>query len=347
MQDLISTIQGIADKINDTEKKRLKLADFINQLPKEMNIKKTVNIRELKNIKIAAVDGGIVKKSLHGMDCMLVRAAATCFHYNDNKISKVEYYPSRNPTPRPEVYEALSEIDWNQFSSINRLKEEITTAIESIDQLKPNILLIDGLIMPHQMDRPSKTSLLYRPYMEIISLYKTLFDKAIKHNVVLAGIIEDSRNTIFCDHIKSEILSKIQHQTITDLKSLLTKTSDTNLLYLILEKGERSTSFHMNNPLSLDLNFPPMKTFYLKTAKYDRPLKIDYLPQLIDEDTLSSIILSISGHHQGYGIPTPLIEADNVAKLSEFDMENFYSNILSLTNKNPNIMMLRREQRPF
>ena len=64
-------------------------------------------------------------------------------------------------------------------------------------------------------------------------------------------------------------------------------------------------------------------------------------------DEISAILLSISGHHSGYGLPAPLIEADNVAKLSESEMENIYSNILSFTGHLPGVMKLRREERPF
>ena len=64
-------------------------------------------------------------------------------------------------------------------------------------------------------------------------------------------------------------------------------------------------------------------------------------------DRLSSVLLSVSGHHSGYGLPAPLIEADNVAKLSDQEVENFYSHILSFAGNIPSVMKLRRDQRPF
>jgi len=347
MQNLIHLIRKIAERIAETEKRRTRLADFLKELPSGMELRRSLQPDPLNNLKIAAVDGGLVRKSLHGMDCMLARAASVCFHYSGGKLANVSYFPSRNPAPRPEIYEALSELDWNHFSSINRLKEEVGVAIACLDELEPDILLMDGMLFPHNLDRPSNSSPLHPSYTSLLQLYRELFKKAIQKKTALAGVIEDSRSIVFCEHIKSQILSNVSHKMIPDMRNLLNKTRDSNLLYLMLEKGDRSLSFPIQPPHTTDFDFPPMKTFYLKTARLDRPIKIDFLSQLTNEDSLSSILLSVSGHHQGYGLPAPLIEADNVAKLSETDMENFYSNILSLTKGAPTAMKLRRETRPF
>ncbi|MBL7160726.1 MAG: DNA double-strand break repair nuclease NurA [Candidatus Aenigmarchaeota archaeon] len=340
-------VKKIAGRIQETETKRLKLAEFVKQISPETNLKVAVTPDQLKNLKVAAVDGGILKKSLHGMDCMLVRAAGACFHYSDGKVVAVNYHPSQNPTPRPEVYESLSELDWLHFSSLARLKEEITTAIQCIETLQPNVLLLDGLILPHCLDRPPKTSPLYPTYKELLNSYTTLFKNSIEQNVALAGVVEDSRSCTFCNFLMESVLSRLKHEMVPELKSLLKKSRDSNLLYLILEKGERTCLFPIAPPLTMDADIPLMKTFYLKTAKYDRPLKVDFLPQTIQADALASILLSISGHHSGYGLPTPLIEADNVASLPEDEMENFYSRVLALTGRLSSTMNLRREQRPF
>jgi len=347
MNNLINSVKEIVQRITETETKRKKLADFVRELPPEMKIMKKVNPLPLDNVTIAGIDGGLVKKSLHGMDCMLVRAVGAGFRYSGGKVEKVEYFPSKNPAPRPEIYESPSEIEWNHFTAINRLIEEITTATNCIEKLKPDILLLDGMLLPHHLDKPAATSPLNTLYKKLIQEYKNLFEKAISSRVALAGVIEDSRNIIFCDHLSNEVLSQVNHGMVPELKKLLKKTRDSNLLHLVLERGERTTTFPSSNPLSSDFGIPPIRSFYLKTASYDRPLKIDFLPQTVDIDTLAGLLLSVSGQHSGYGLPVPLIEADNVAHLSEIDMENFYSSILSLTGNITSTMKLRREQRPF
>ena len=347
MQNLIPLIKKIAQRITETESKRIKLAEFVKEVSPGMDLTVKVSLDPLDSLKIVGVDGGIVKKSFHGNDCMLVRAAAACFHYEKGKVSKVEYFPSKNPPPKPEIYEALSELDWNHFTSLNRLKEEITVAIQAMEAFKPDLLLLDGLLLPHYLDKPANTSPLYNTYNNVLTLYRTLFSNAVKSRTALAGVVEDSRSVLFCTHLATNILSKVDHPMIPELKILLDKTRDSNILYFILKKGERSLSFTVPNPLNINVDFPPIQTFYLKTVEYDRPLKIDFLTETIRPDTLAGILLSISGYHSGYGIPAPLIEADQVAKLDEVEMDNFYANILSLTGTLPSIMRMRREQRPF
>ena len=138
---------------------------------------------------------------------------------------------------------------------------------------------------------------------------------------MLAGIVEDSRNTSFCGMIKRDILSMVTHRMAPELAGLLEKTRDTNLLYLAMERGERTRVFPYSespeeHPVLRDLGdyARDLKSFYLKTAEHDRPIKVDMLHG--NEDILSSVLLSISGHHSGYGLPAPIIEADNVTGIS-------------------------------
>ncbi len=346
MHEIMLTVSRIAESIADAERKRSRLADFLKKLP-DVPLRSAISPDPLLNLKVAAVDGGLVKKSLHGMDCVLARAAAACFHYRDGRVSEVRYFPSRNPAPRPGVYEALSEIDWNHFSALSRLGEEVRTAASCIEELKPDILLMDGMITPHYLDRPSKSSPLHTPYMNLLQSYKRLFKAALCQGVALAGIMEDSRSTLFCNFISESVLSKLHHPMLPEIRSLLRKTRDSNLLHLVLETGERSLSFPLEPPKDLDFDVPPMDTFYLKAARFDRPIKVDFLKQSVKEDVLAGILLAISRHHSGYGLPAPLIEADSIAKLSAQDMEDFYSSILSKAGTFPGTLTLRREKRPF
>ena len=148
------------------------------------------------------------------------------------------------------------------------------------------------------------------------------------------------------------MLPTVSHKPAPELVALLDKTRDTNLLYLVLEKGEKTVPFRYSrspseHPVLKDLGTlaEGIQCFYLKTARYDRPIKVDTLSPHTEK--LASILLAISGQHPNYGIPAPLIEADNVAKLSEQEMENFYSQIISLVGNTSSAMRLRREQRPF
>lgn len=347
MNSLILSVRNIVERLTETESRRQKLADFVREIAPDTKMTIPVTPASLDQATIAGVDGGLVKKSLHGLDCMLVRAVASCFHYSKGAVERVSYYPSRSPTPKPLVYESVSELEWNHFTSLQRLKEEVNTAIACIEKLRPQLLLLDGLLLPHFLDRPASSSSLSPLYKGLLQDYKTLFKTAVAHQVGLAGVIEDSRSSVFCDFLNTEVLANVTHELVPEMRQLLKKTRDSHLLTLILEKADRTRTFPCTNPLVSEFGIPPLRSFFLKTAVRDRPLKIDFLPETTTVDSLASLLLAISGHHDGYGLPAPLIEADQIAHLSEEEMNTFYSSLLSLTGNIPSTMQLRREQRPF
>jgi len=319
-----------------------------------VKLSKRVEKFEPDGMRISAVDGGIVKRSLHGFDFVLARGVGVCFSYRNGRVYKVDYHPDKMPTPELFVLEALSDIDWIHTTSIVRQRVEIKTAIETLEKLKPDLLLLDGSIIPHYQDRPARLSKVYESYNEMISLYKKLFDMCLSRNVLLAGVVEDSRGTKFCDIVNERILSEVKHPSVPELKDILEKTRDTNLLYWILHEGERTDVFPYSDRAK---EHPVMKdfqefgdrifSFYMKTAKFDRPIRIDFLGEENLVNKLGSIILSISSHHSGYGLPSVLIEADQVAKLAEEDIENIYEQVLTQTGSLPSIFRLRRDMRPF
>lgn len=350
MKQLIYKIREIAQRIASTENRRSELARFLRNMP-EAKLFSRMNPDPLDNMKIVGIDGGLAKKSLQGFDCMLVRSVGVCFHYEKGKVNGVEYFPSRIPTPKAEIAEALSDMDWAYSTSITRQESEVKTARQCMERFKPDVLLMHGPIIPHYSDRPSRSSSVYEHYQGLINECKELYKDAQQSDVILAGVVEDSRSIVFCKYIK-DILPG--YKAKPELAELLDKTRDTNLLFLVLNRGEKSRLFKYSerpeeHPVLKDLEGygDMVYSFYLKTARWDRPVRVDFLKGGVDEGRLASILLAISGQHSGYGLPAPLIEADNAARLSDSEIENFYSQILSLTGNIPGMMGMRREQRPF
>jgi hypothetical protein len=358
MERLIPRIREIARNIHMTESKRKRLASFLKDVGEETEILSRLEPDPLEDIRVAGVDGGLSKKSLHGFDVILVRAAAASFHYRAGRKVGVEYFPSRMPAPEADVLEALSDLEWAHFSSIMRQQIEVRTAMQALEKLKPDILLMDGSIVPHYSDRPARTSGVYRQYDSMIGDFISLYRQCLQRGVTLAGVIEDSRGTSYCSMINRDILSKVDHPLTEEMRSLLERTRDTNLLYWVLDRGQRSRVFPYSerpedHPVLRDFGelASQISSFYVKTAEHDRPIRVDMLARgsdIIGEaDDLGGVLASISGQHSGYGLPAPLIEADNVAKLSDGEVENFYSHILSFAGNIPSVMRLRRDQRPF
>ena len=353
MEKLIPRIKEIAQKIADTEKRRRAVAELLRQASPGLGLFHKVEHNGLKDIKVVGVDGGMAKKSLHGMDCILVRSVGACFHYQNGKMKGVAYYPSKLPAMQAEVTDNMSDIDWNYYTSIVRESSEVRTAISCVEKFKPEILLMDGSIVPHHADKPARLSPAYQAYKGMIMEYQRLYDSCLSSGTMLAGIIEDSRGARFCDIVKKHMASLADSQGVEEL---LCRTRDTNLLFWALKKGERTLSFPYSeepkeHPILRDFDEKfglRISSFYLKTAELDRPIRVDYMRDREDvEDIIASILLPISGHHSSYGLPAPIIEADNVAKLSDTDMENFYFQMLAFAGNLPSIMKLRRETRPF
>lgn len=351
MELLIHEIKRIAENLRSAEIKRKNFADFLRLQNNHLNIIKKQEPANIDKLKIVGIDGGIVRKSLHAFDFILARAAAVCFEYSNGRISNANYFPSKVPNPRLFTLEAVTDIDYAYFASIIRQKLEIETAKKSAEKFKPDILLLDGSIVPHYATKPASSSVAFKDYQELMGLYQDLYKLCEENNILLAGVVEDSRNERFCNIIKQHIVPKLDKTEVSQFIEILEKTRDTNLLFWLLDEHERTITFDYTEEIEKhqilkDFFSKNFYSFYLKTAKMDRPVRVDFMDKEGD-DKIASILLAISGQHSRYGFPSVLIEADNIAKMSEQEVENFYSQILTYTGNIPSVMRLRREQRPF
>jgi hypothetical protein len=367
MKELIELTDLCAKKIAESEEQKKKLGDFLKEVNSSVNLtlgteifeeKIIVPVKtiELNELKIAGVDGGLVKRSLHGIDIMLLRAVGVLFNYKDNKLANVEYFPDALPSPIPKVvFDPFSDVELEINSNMERQIVEIDTATKVVEKFKPHILFLNGSIVPHYSERPANNSPLKLTFEKMIESYTSLYS-TIKHNdTILAGVIEDSRGIRFCEVVNQKILQGIQN--IDSVKVLLNKTRDSNLLSHVLNRGERSFVFkYSTNPEDHPVlkefggqTANQMFSFYVKTAEFDRPIRVDFLADkgiVAIANKISSILLALTGH-SGYGIPSVIIEADQRAKLTEKDLELFYLDLINKVGNIPGIMNLRREQRPF
>lgn len=368
MKEFIELTDTLAKFISNIENERKKLGMLLKEINSSCSLTLDNEILEekiftyvdpikLENIKIAGVDGGLVKRSFHGIDLMLLRAIGVIFSYTENKLSSVEYYPSSIHTPEPKiVIDPFSDLELEINSNIERQITEISTAKETIEKHEPDILLLNGSVIPHYTFVPDKSSLIYANYRRMIDAYNKLFETVKQKKTVLAGIIEDSRGTRFCEIIISKVIPQIKKELSAELKLILNRTKDTNLLTYVLNHRERTFVFSYSSSIEqhpILKEFPSFAdkifTFYVKTAEFDRPIRVDFFADkgIVNvADKLSSILVAMSGH-SNYGIPSVLIEADQRAKLSENDIELFYLDILNKTGNLASLFEQRRNQRPF
>ncbi|MEM7819142.1 MAG: hypothetical protein QW403_03320, partial [Candidatus Aenigmatarchaeota archaeon] len=143
---------------------------------------------------------------------------------------------------------------------------------------------------------------------------------------------------------------------LIEFKPLLENSKDSNLLTYALKLNERTCVFNYSpepekHPILKEFGefSNSIFSFYLKTAEFDRPIRVDFLGEkdcVKTANFISSVLLALSGH-ANYGMPSVLIEADQRAKLTEKDLELFYYDLLTKVGNLASLFSLRREQRPF
>ncbi len=353
-------VEEVVNSIKELESKRQKVGERLKEAREqaidseavmEQDFIKNVNVSELDNISIAGVDGGLVKKEFHGVDVVLTRAVSALFHYSNGGLDSTEYLPKKNP--RPEVTHLESPLDRHEFNlstSILRLQKEVRTVLETIRK-EPDMVLMDGSIVLQYTDRPTKGSKARERYDQLMDMYQQVFEEALKRNVLLAGVIEDSRGTSL-----SEILVD-QGFVSKEESEVLKKSQDTSVLHYILEKNERTCAMkytveYENHTALKDIGEEAKEVynFYLGTSEKGSPVRIDFLNNGDVSKTaerIASMVVPLCSYSSTYGIPSVIVEADQRAKLSEDDIEQFASRLRSVVGPLAGVQDLRRNNRPF
>lgn len=367
MQNFQKRLDEIIDKIGYFESRRIKIGQFLREINDSFKIGPSEEIVDekiinpvienaLDKIRILGVDGGIVKHSYHGLDLMLMRSVGTIFEYSDGKLNRVDYHPDSNPLPDPRIiFDSFSDIELNSCYNFERQIMEINSAKEAIEKFKPDVVMLDGSVIPHYVPKPDNP-VLVEYYQNLIKTYISLFEIVKNTKTILAGVIEDSRGIKFCDILSRTVLDQAESDVSKELKLVLEKTKDSNLLYYALNKGERTCVFNYSkNPKVHPIlkEFESMGnsfySFYIKTVDFDRPLRVDFIGSGNIHETvnkLSNILMQTCGH-SGYGFPSVLIEADQRARLTEKDLDMFYSDLINRVGNVSTLFKMRRETRPF
>jgi hypothetical protein len=339
MKDFIAATEQIAQRVLETEQKRKNIAAIIR---KNENIFSQSSEHDLGKLTVAGIDGGTIKKSLHGIDLLLLRTVGVTFYFENGKLKETKYFPEAIPSPVPEAFfDPFSDVEFEINANMKRQLAEVTIAQEVVEKFSPDILLMHGSIVPHYTSKAE--GILLKTYEQMIEAYKKLFSLAGR--TLIAGVVEDSRGKRFCDVISSKVQLNSEDQI------LLQRTRDTNLLTYLLKLKERTFSFPYAEKNHFILKeFPEfsekISTFYMRTAEFDRPIRIDFLGGEEEAKKISSMIFPLV-KNSSYGIPSILVEADQRAKLSDKDFQIFFSDLVNKVGRLPVVFELRREDRPI
>ena len=278
------------------------------------------------DFSVCATDGGLLSSRMHGFDIVLYRSVAVNFVYRNSVLTSFSYLPQKYPQTEFAYQSSLDEHEALVFKSLLRLRSELSCAISAMEKFSPTVFLFDGSLLPLPNDKVGSESKLYSLYQEVIALYEQLFTVSKEKSCLLVGVIKDSR---------SNRLSK----------SLSLDCSDTVLCNFLLNFGERTEDFpYSESESKTAVNGSQLvRFFYLKAAKDDLPLRIEYLSsEKFDVEMVASILYSLSAISDTFGYPAILVEADMCAALDGSEMDQIINSLRSI-----NVSDLRRNSRPF
>ena len=362
------TLANIAEQIRKQEGQRRKVAEALAGLRDvtlegveeiiEPSLVKLIEQDALTNLTVAGVDGGMLEQQLHGLDLILLRAVVAIFHYCDAGLKWAEYFPSEMPFPRLiDVAEPLDTKEFELLAGMERQLIELELATEAIRANEVKLLLLDGSVVPQYIDRfPNNQSLLER-YHKLINVYTKLYETCAESGALLAGAVKDSQGGRFVDILRRKVLPSLGGLGLEQKElEILERSRDTVLLDHVLGVGERTSIFRYAESPSRyvlrDLGEWAMRVyaFYIKTVPFDRPLRVEFVDfggePAGTADRIASLIYALSSHHDAFGLPSVLIEADACARLVEEDLCIVRDSIADRLGPSA-LLDLRRHRKPF
>lgn len=366
----IETTKNQFGKVMERIKDTINLAKFpaIASSIIDSDFTKKIEPTSLSGLKIAGIDGGLVRRRFRSMDLLLTRGIAVIFQFGPEEGPNVEFYP--DPFPEPQIRPmmlTLSGAELDQLSSLERVATELRVTLAVLEEFHTDIILVDGSLFYHPRDRPQTGSVVFEKFQEVIALYKQLYNKARKRGTTLVGIVKDSKSSRVTNLLGDILPHIIRKPAIfelmqgVDYRWLLKITRDCDILDTYLEEGERSFIFRYSselqlnsNPLSEDISnwASSIWVTYLKTARDDLPLRIEILTDGTSEDVWKidralAAILPLSWQHPEYGIPAPILEADTRAKISLNETQLIVDRLMALSGLTYTSLEKRRSRNPF
>ncbi len=340
------------DALNEIiERERLRLQEQFNWIQQFSDLLKTINIMDkpfaepnLVNsmpdsipsiTRISGVDGGVVSEAFSGFDVILYRAVGVTFHGIGDRV-QAKYTPNFDPEPKIFLTPSLSSrFEFSRISTLLRLLVEYNVATETIKTENPTILFLDGKVAPLNSDFSditTRTKALAQIESEVKEAYRDLINVADDNNVLICGVIKDSRSRTLTNELIQQIPQwirdgKLKSEDIKGWSKILPEMLDQNFTNQILRKGERTAWQEIPAPNWLPPKYnAKVLTSLIRPITEDRPIKIEVLlTNLENNDNIIDLAMGalsvLSNHGLPNAIPTIIIEADDRTRLSQEHLE--------------------------
>lgn len=361
--------------------KELDFSEFIKYPKyyiKEKGIKKKVNASNLSGLNIVSVDGSSVVKKLMNVDFTFLKAISVKYHFYKNQSANIMYYPDLSGFNNYSVqgsYINCEEDAIENKASMDMTFMEIKLLNNLIEKSSDiDLIIIDGsiVIMPINLIF-SKDHAISLAYDKLLKEYQKLYLNCNEKGILLIGSIKDSRTSALTNLLRDSIqLLKPTNSNLSDFininyRQVMDYFSDLDLFNRLLNVSERSCIFNCKREVDkirdtgikkdIPYYFPlSFYAFYLKTARFDAPCRIEFYTGECDKfekasekaDLISSILLPISSLNSRYGLPIPQIEAHRRAVFKQGELNLLFNNIKRvLSSKGCTLLEKRRNKRPF
>ncbi len=393
-QILIHNIKNIAKDYAELEKlkkdfsniilkdqNKLDFSEFISYPKyyiKESRIKKDVASSNIRGLNMVSVDGSSAVKRFLNVDFSFLKAIAVKYNFNENNNANIEYYPDLSGFNNYSMRCNYINRDDNAIEtqiSMDMTLMEINLLNKMIIKLTDiNLIIIDGsiVIMPINL-LFSKDPEISKKYDRLLKEYHKLYKNCKEKGIILIGSIKDTRTSALCHLFRDSIqmlkpsYSNLSNFININYRQVFEYFSDLDLFNRLLIKSERSCIFQCKRDIDkirdtgikkeISYYFPlSFYAFYIKTAKYDTPCRIEFF---MDEkhsikkasekaDLISSLLLPISSLNEYYGLPIPQIEAHRRAVFKYEEINLLFDNLKrNISKYGINLLEKRRNRRPF
>lgn len=323
---------------------------------------------DLSGLRIAGIDGGLVKRSFRSIDLLLTRGIAVIFEFGPWEGPRVEFFPGPFPEPQVKpIASSLSGLELDQLASLERTATELRVALAVLEKFDTDLILMDGSLFYHPRDRPSTGSPVFEKFQEVMALYRQLYTGAGKRKTTLVGVVKDSRSTRVVNLLGDILPHLVRSPSVfemmqgVDYRWLLKISRDCELLDTFLEEGERTFLFSYSSELVQNSNAlvddlsswaSNIWVTYLRTARDDLPIRIEVLVasgNTVQERAERALraILPLSWSHSEYGVPTPILEADARARISNDETQLIVDRLMALSGLTYASLEKRRSRNPF
>ncbi len=382
-RNLDKMLSALVEEIERAEITRERFGKVLRQIKSSIDLRRFPSVAEnvvdaqfctrlqptsLSGLKMAGIDGGLIRREFRSMDLILTRAIAVIFKFGPKEGPTVDFFPDPFPSPviKP-VMLSLSGQELDQLASLERLAAELRVTLSVLEEFSTDLILIDGSLFYHPRDRPPAASVANDKFQEVMALYRQMYNRAKEKGTTLVGVVKDSRSSRVVN-IMGEILPHIirdpsvfEMMQGVDYRWLLKISRDCDILDTFLDEGERTFVFRFSSEIQQTPNAYPDElsswasriwVTYVKTAQDDLPLRIEVLVgdgsndvRLLDRAL--SAILPISWQHKEYGIPTPIVEADARARISHNESQIIIDRLMALSGLTYTALEKRRSRNPF